>query len=142
MSKLSYKDRRTLAEEYFIVNQMTGAEIADAVGVSPQTISKWRQEDKWDDKRKKFLSSPGKVRELLYDQLELVAKGKDASIDADSLAKIYKVISGISDKTSVPVVMSVFKEFDNWMAEQDPELAVEFLDYHKQYIIYKAALEQ
>lgn len=141
MSKLSYKERRALAEEYFIVNQMTGTEIAKAVQVSEQTISKWRQEDSWDDKKKKFLSSPGKVRELLYNQLELVASGEKASIDADSLAKIYKVIAGISDNISVPVVMSVFREFDNWMAEQDPETAVSFLEWHKLFLMHKAQME-
>jgi len=142
MKKLSYKKRESLAEEYFVVNQMNGKEIAEAVEVSEQTITKWRTKGNWDDKRKKFLSSPTKVRELLYDQLELVASGEKATIDSDSLAKIYKVITGISSVTSVPVTMSVLKEFDNWMADQEPEVAVMFLDWHKKFIVYKASIEK
>ena len=141
MKKLSYKKREALAEEYFVVNQMNGKDIAEAVEVSEQTITKWRANGNWEDKRKKFLSSPTKVRELLYDQLEKIANGDKATIDADSLAKIYKVITGISSVTSVPVTMSVLKEFDNWMSDQEPEVAILFLEWHKKFIIYKASLE-
>ena len=77
----------------------------------------------------------------MVEQLEKIAKGEKATIDADALAKISKVLETVSGKISVQVVLSVFKEFDNWMASQDPEMAVKFLEWHKQFILYKASVE-
>ena len=44
----------------------------------------------------------------------------------------------LSDKDrAAAIVFSVFKEFDNWMADQDPKTAVLFTEYHKQFILFK-----
>ncbi len=104
-------------------------------------MSKWRKgkegEKSWDDKRAQMLASPHKIKEILFKELMLVAGGEKSAVDADALAKINKVIETLSDSTSVQIVFSVFKEFDNWMADQDPKTAVLFTEYHKQFILFK-----
>lgn len=125
----------------FVFEGIPCNEIAATLDVSPQSISKWKKatdtEKSWDDKRAEILSSPNKIREILMRELKVVAEGGTSLVDADALAKINKVIGDLSDKVSAQVVVSVFQEFDNWMAEQDAETAIKFTHYHKQFLHYK-----
>lgn len=146
MSKLlTNQAKKVMAERMFVEDGMTAKAIAEQLDVSEQTLSKWRKgkegEKSWDDKRAEMLASPHKIKEILLKELILVAGGEKSKIDADALAKINKVIESLSDKISVQVVFSVFKEFDNWMADQDPKTAVQFTEWHKQFLLYKINLE-
>lgn len=138
---LTNKAKKVMAEGMFIQDGMTAKAIAEMLAVSEQTISKWRNAGSWDDQRAEMLASPHKIREILMKELMKVSGGEKSVIDADALAKINKVIETLSDKISVQVVFSVFKEFDNWMADQDAKLAVEFTEWHKQFLLYKINLE-
>lgn len=142
MSKLlTNQAKKVMAERMFVEDGMTAKAIAEQLDVSEQTLSKWRKgkegEKSWDDKRAEMLASPHKIREILIRELMIVAGGEKSLVDADALAKINKVIETLSDKISAQVVFSVFKEFDNWMADQDPKTAILFTEYHKQFILYK-----
>lgn len=145
MSKLSPSQKRPLAETKYIEHGLTAKQICEDLILSAPTLSKWKKgrpgEKDWDTRRAEFLASPHKIKELLLSQLQLVAEGAETTIDADALSKISKVIEAMSDKVSTQVVMSVFMEFDNWMASQDPTTAVKFTKWHKQFILYKASIE-
>lgn len=138
---LTNQAKRVMAERMFVEDGMTSKAIAEQLDVSEQTLSKWRKgkegEKSWDDKRAEMLASPHKIREILIRELMIVAGGEKSLVDADALAKINKVIETLSDKISAQIVFSVFKEFDNWMADQDPKTAVLFTEYHKQFLLYK-----
>ena len=138
---LTNQAKKVMAERMFVEDGMTAKAIAQQLDVSEQTLSKWRKgkegEKSWDDKRAEMLASPHKIREILIRELMIVAGGEKSMVDADALAKINKVIETLSDKISTQVVFSVFKEFDNWMADQDPKTAILFTEYHKQFILYK-----
>jgi transposase-like protein len=142
---LTNQAKKVMAERMFVEDGMTAKAIAEQLDVSEQTLSKWRKgkegEKSWDDKRAEMLASPHKIKEILLKELILVAGGGTSKVDADALAKINKVIESLSDKISVQVVFSVFKEFDNWMADQDPKTAVLFTEWHKQFLLYKINLE-
>ena len=138
---LTNQAKKVMAERMFVEDGMTAKAIAEQLDVSEQTLSKWRKgkegEKSWDDKRAQMLASPHKIKEILFKELMLVVGGEKSAVDADALAKINKVIETLSDSTSVQIVFSVFKEFDNWMADQDPKTAVLFTEYHKQFILFK-----
>ena len=51
-------------------------------------------------------------------------------------------IETLSSRTYVQVIFSVFKEFDNWMADQEPRLAIEFTDWHKRFLQYRINQEE
>jgi hypothetical protein len=142
---LTNAQKRAVAERMFIEDGDTAKYIAEFLDLSEQTLSRWRKgrrgEKTWDERRSANLSAPHKIKELLVKQLELVAGGEKATIDADALAKISRVLQDVSSKTSVQVVLSVFKEFDNWLADQEPEVAIAFLKWHKKFIMYKASIE-
>ncbi len=127
------------AEHLFVEGGFTCIAISDTLRISETTLSKWRNNYTWDKKREELLASPGKIRELLLTELRNIADGNDPKINADSLSKIQKVfLSFEKQATSIPVTLSVFKAFDNWMADNDPETAVAFTDWHKKYLHYLA----
>ena len=115
-----------------------GTAIAEKIGVTETTLSKWRNLMEWDAKRDKIQSTPAKIRELLLTEMKSVSEGNKAKIDADALSKINKALSYLEGKVSLSVVISVFMEFDNWMAEVDPAEAVKLTVFHKQFINYRA----
>ncbi len=145
MSTLTNNKKRALAERLFIDDGLTAKAIAEQLDITEKTVSRWRKgrtgEKDWDYRRAEVISAPHKIKELLIKELQKVAEGKKTTVDADALAKIAKVMETISGKVSVQVVLTVFKEFDNWMADNDPELAIRFLDWHKKFILYKASQE-
>ena len=134
---LTNQAKKIMAERMYVEDGMTAKAISEQLDVSETTLSKWKKDGRWDDKRAEMLASPHKIREILIRELKVVAEGCSSIIDADALSKINKVIEGLSSSTSVQIVFSVFKEFDNWMADQDPKTAVLFTEYHKQFILYK-----
>ncbi len=145
MGKLNLKQKRELAETLFIEYGLTAKAIAEQLSITEKTVGNWRKgkrgEKDWSYRRAQNLATPHKIREILLQQLLKVANGETPDVDADALAKISKVLELQSGKTSVQVTLSVLKEFDNWMTEQDPQLSVHFLKWHKQFIIYKASIE-
>ena len=142
---LTNAQKRTIAERLIIEDGKTGEYVSDFLGVSAQSISRWRKgrkgEKSWDDRRTENLSAPHKIKELLQKQLEKVASGEKATIDADALAKISRVLQDVSGKVNTQVVISVFEEFDNWLSEIDPEEAIKITKIHRKFILHKASKE-
>lgn len=135
-----------LAERMFVEDGMNAKAIANAVGVSEQTIGRWRKgigknSEDWDSKRKKFLATPHNIKKLLANELSNLVEGKEQNLDLKAINDAIKALQSMSDETSVEVVYTVFKEFDNWMAKQDPDTAVLFLEWHKEFLLHKAQME-
>lgn len=138
---ISNKAKKLMAERMFVDEGMTCKSISEQLNISEQTLSKWRKgkegEKSWDDKRSEMLAAPHKIKEILLKELMVVAGGGNSKVDADALAKINKVIETLSDKISAQIVFSVFKECDNWIADQDPKSAIMVIEWHKQFLLHK-----
>lgn len=136
---------RALAEKMFVEEGMTAKAIAENIGVTEQTVGRWRKgvqgDISWDDKRQQYLSAPNNIKKVLMKELGDLSEGKGATIDVKAISAVTKAIELLSDKVSAQIVMAVFKEFDSWMAVQDPEVAVSFLEWHKMFLLYKAQQE-
>lgn len=128
----------SVAESLFVEQGLNCTTISMQLGVTEATLSKWRKQMDWDSKRDRVISTPAKIRELLLEEMKSVSSGNKAKIDADALSKINKALTYLDGKVSLSVVISVFMEFDNWMAEVAPGQAVDFTRYHKLFIAYRA----
>lgn len=127
------------AETLFVEGGLNAVAIAETLTISEVTLSSWRKKFAWDKKRDDYLASPGKIREMLLSEIKKIAEGQKSSIDADALSKIQKVfLSFEKQSTSIPVTMSVFKAFDNWIVENSPQMAVPFTEWHKRYLHHLA----
>jgi len=136
---------RQTAEDFYIRLCMTGKEIAELLDISEQTVSKWKKgrdgEKSWDDRKAEMQLTPTKVKEILLKEALLLAEGKDSKVDADKLSKIVSAIERLDRKINVRIIMDVFREFDNYVAEVEPKIAVEFTKYHKMFLQHRIALE-
>jgi DNA-binding Xre family transcriptional regulator len=138
MSKTPKHKLYPLSESLFVEQGLTCAEISEQTGITEATLSKWRTVMLWDTRREEVLSSPDKIRQILRDELKSVAEGNKSKIDTDALSKIAKTLQYFDGKVSLSVVVSVFKEFDNFMVGVDPAKAVEFTEYHRMFVNHRA----
>lgn len=122
------------AETLFIDNGMTCIDISARLDIPEQTLSRWRKTMEWDKRRSQLAVAPNVIRQKLTDEIKRISEGHDPSIDADALSKAAKALQYFNGTISLPVIVSVFKDFDNYMASVDPKTAVLFTRFHKQYI--------
>lgn len=132
-----------LARRMFVEDGMTAKTIATSIDVTEQTIGRWRKgigtnPVSWDEQRSQFLAAPHNIKKNLAQELTNLVAGGEATLNMAAINAAIKALQSMSDETSVETVYSVFKEFDNWMASQDPEAAVSFLEWHRLYLLHKA----
>lgn len=141
MFKKTKKEQRNIAKDLFVTTGMSCKEISETLGISEQSLVRWRREGKWDAERTMVKTSPdilkGKVREALI----AISEGKPSEVDADALLKTFKVYQHFDGRVSLGVVVSIFKEFDRWLAEVAPEKWIEIKELQKQFIQYRAELD-
>jgi hypothetical protein len=130
-----------VAETLFVEKGMTCAAISEDLKIRETTLSGWRAKMQWDTARQQFLTTPGAIRKLLLAELEFVAGGNKSRIDTDSLSKIAKTLTYFDGKIALPVIVTVFKDYDNWIAETHPHEAIKEMGYHKEYLHHLAKLE-
>lgn len=145
MAEISNDKKREIAEDMYIRLGLTGREIAENLGVTEQTVSRWKKgregEKSWDGRKTEAQLTPLKIKELLLKEAEKLAKGEESNVKADQLSKIMSAIDQLDKKINVRTVMDVFREFDNWMAEQEPATAIQFTKFHKLFLQYRISLE-
>ena len=133
MAEIGNDKKREIAEDMYIRLGLTGREIAENLGVTEQTVSRWKKgregEKSWDDRKTEAQLTPLKI------------KGEESLVKADQLSKIMAAIDQLDKKINVRTVMDVFREFDIWMSEQEPATAIQFTRWHKLFLQYRVSLE-
>lgn len=141
--KRTSRSKRKSAEEFFIENlQITQKQVAEIFGITENTISRWAKEDEWVAKRNQYHASPVKIRQLLQEELLRVAGGEEPTLNADGIRKLQLSIAQVQKAASPIVVNQILKELDNFISEQDPELAQRMLKYHKAFLRMKIENEE
>lgn len=136
------KDKLASFAEHLYINEgYTLKAIAEHLDITEKTVGKWCREGKWEDKKAIAVAAPHTIKLLLLQELKKVANGEKTNIDSDALSKISKVIESMDDKVSIQVIMTVFKEFDLWLVDEDPDLALKCVEYHKKYLLHKINLD-
>lgn len=125
--------------------------IAEKIGVSAQTITKWVNDNGWDQSRaaanitrpelvNKLLNS---INVLLEDLTDAPSPEKTAA-SADKLVKFAATIERLEKKTSVVDIIEVFMAFSKWLQYRmsfDPNVTPELLKtinhYHDLFISEK-----
>ncbi|WP_300934812.1 terminase [uncultured Muribaculum sp.] len=136
MKKAELEKKKSTARALFL-SGMEQAEIADKVGVSRVTISKWCTAEGWKETRAaKNITRPELVNKLLLtidNLITQVNEAKDPTLLGglgDKLAKLSAVIEKLDKKANVVDAIEVFTAFSKWLkfrAETDPEVTVELI---------------
>lgn len=148
MTKAEIENKRALARALFL-SGMELSEIADKVGVSRVTLSKWCAAEAWKEARAaKSITRPELVNKLLLtiDRLiEQVNASEDPALIAglgDRLAKLSAVIEKLDRKASVIDAIEVFMAFSKWLefrSASDPDVTPGLIKainkYQDKYII-------
>ncbi len=148
MKKADIEKKKSLGRALYL-SGMEQTEIADKIGVSRVTVSKWCAAEGWKEARAaRSITRPELVNKLLLtiDRLiEQVNTSDDANLIAglgDKLAKLSSVIEKLDKKANVVDAIEVFMAFSKWLehrAQADPELTPDLIKainkYQDKYIV-------
>lgn len=135
MTKSELEKKKDLARTLYM-SGMEQIEIADKVGVTRQSLSKWCREGGWKETRAaKTITRPELIRKLLLRVSDLLDKVESEPKLADSLGdQLSKLTAAIDklDKSQANVVnaIEVFMSFSRWLefrAKSDPMITPELL---------------
>ena len=127
--------------EYALLLYMQGIpqkEIADRVGVSQQTLTRWK-ENGWEERRAAKAIS---MDELIAKTLKKINELLDTeSFNADAFAKAVNQLKALKPGSAVNDDINVFMKFGDWLIGQmgvDREVTSEFLkkvtSYQDRYV--------
>lgn len=149
ITKKELEDKKDYARLLYMQGEQQKV-IAEKVGVSAQTITKWVNVGGWVEQRAaQNITRPELVNKLLRTVDKMIEAVNDSDDpDAanglgDKLAKFAATIEKLDKHTSIVDVIEVFMAFSKWLqfqAEFDeditPELFKTINKYHNQYINY------
>ena len=142
MTRKDTEKRKSLGRSLYL-SGMEQTEIADKLGVSRVTISKWCTAEGWKEARAaKTISRPELVNKLLLTidaMIENVNKSEDPTLIgalADKLSKLSATIEKLDKKANVIDAIEVFMAFNRWIQDQasfDPEITPELIKAINKY---------
>ena len=148
MTKQESEKNKSLARQLYL-SGLEMNDIADKIGVSRVTVSRWCASDGWKEARAaKNITRPELVNKLLgtiNTLIDQVEESKDPNLIAglgDKLAKLSSVIEKLDKKANVVDAIEVFMAFSKWLEYRsitDPEVTPELIKvinrYQDKYII-------
>ena len=152
MKKIELERKKQLGRSLYM-SGIELTEIADQLGVSRQSVSKWCSADGWKEARAaKNISRPELVNKLLLAIDNLIAQvnqsGDPEAIGtlADKLSKLSATIEKLDKKANVIDAIEVFMAFNRWIQNQacyDPEITPELIKainkYQNKFLMEKMA---
>lgn len=133
---------RLKAEEFFIENlEATFKDVAENFKITQKTVGNWARRYNWEEKRLDFHASPTVIKQRLQQEALNLTEGKEATFNADSIAKIMSAIDRLNKRADPIVVHRILTELDNFISKKDPAFAKECTKYHKQFLQHRIALE-
>ena len=140
--KKEIETKKTLARSLYLSGMELG-EIADQVGISRQSVSRWCADGGWKEARAaKNISRPELVNKLLLAIDNLIAQvntsGDPEAIGtlADKLSKLSATIEKLDKKANVVDAIEVFMTFNRWIqdrASYDPDITPELVKAINKY---------
>lgn len=132
-SKKEQEKNKELARLYYLQGD-THKLVAEKVGVSRVTISKWVSEGNWDAIRTaKSITRKELVAKIMKKADERLENG---DMNADEMAKLAAAVEKIDKGTNATTIIEVLTAYNNWLVGRmpvDKELTVEFLKMTNHY---------
>lgn len=142
MNRKDTEQKKNIGRALYL-SGMEQTEIAEQLGVSRVTVSKWCTSEGWKEARAaKNISRPELVNKLLLAIDNLIAQvnesGDPEAIGAlaDKLSKLSSTIEKLDKKANVIDAIEVFMAFNRWIRDQasyDPEITPELIKAINKY---------
>lgn len=134
-STLTKGQKKSIAKELYLHGDYTFEEIADKVGSTRQTVSRWAHEEGWAEIKASMTVGKEKTLKHLYAHVQtindaILARDGDERAptpkEADTIAKLSAAISKLEQESGIREYVSAGMAFLSWLRETDPKKAVEF----------------
>lgn len=143
MTKMTSEQMRRWAMSMFLNESRTQAEIAEACGVSRQTIIRWAKADKWDEHKASLtMTREGQIENLQRQIVEMnnailerePGKRFATPKEADIIAKLTVSINKLETELGIHEVVSTAQRFIAWLRPVDLELTKTFTGLFDKFI--------
>ncbi|WP_434575520.1 helix-turn-helix domain-containing protein [Riemerella anatipestifer] len=134
--ELNREDKKAVALDLFLDTDKTQKEIAEIVGVTEKTLTKWKLEGEWDKIKSASTITARNIIDNIYQKMHELSQSD--KLEADKLIKLASTIEKLSDKkVTISQIINVFKDFTTWAFGEDPELAKQINLLQKKYVNHK-----
>lgn len=134
MTTLNNSQKKQWAQTLYLRENLTQLEIAERVGVSRVTVSKWVRDGKWEEQKAGITLTRQEQVANLYRQVaeinRTIATRHEGerfpnSKEADILGKLSAAIRNMEQETGIADVISVLTAFIEWLRPLDLDKAKE-----------------
>lgn len=131
---LSTKQKKDWAKTIYLNEHLTQKEIAEKVGISAKTMSKWIQSEKWETLKTSLTITREEQLANLYRQVAAInaaIAGRDEnqrfanSRESDVINKLATAINKMEQETGLAEIVNVTKKILLWVRATDPAKAIE-----------------
>lgn len=138
MGTLSNDQKKELARELYLQGSFTFAEIAEKVGSTRQTVSRWAEAGKWEDLKVYMTVGKDMVLRGFYQQLNdiqtaILSREPDkriaSSTEADRQVKLASAIKKLENDCGITGLIDAGIRFCNYMRTVDVEEAKKIAKY-------------
>lgn len=143
MAELTIAQKKEWAAMLYLKEHLTQQEIAEKVGVSRVTISKWIKVEKWEERKVALTLTREEQISNLYRQVAAInsnilsrEEGKRFAnpSEADSLNKLASAIKKMESDVGISDIISVGMRFINFLRPVNMELAKEITRLYDVFI--------
>lgn len=128
-------DKKEIARSLYLNGNYTYEEIADKIGTTRQTVSRWVREGNWDSLKASVMITPEQIiaqinRQLLEINTAINSRQEGQRFatakEADALAKLAGAVKKLETDIGVPDCVSVAMRFLSWLRPLDLDAAKQF----------------
>ena len=123
-------DKKSIARSLFLDGNYTQEEIADKVGTTRQTVSRWIREGNWEEVKASVAITPAQIiaqwNRQIIEVNNAIAARYATPAEADALAKLAGAINKLQNDVGVSDCVSVAMRFLTWLRPLDVEAAKQF----------------
>ncbi len=140
-AQLTNQQKKDWAKLLYLQGDTDNKDIAEKVGVSRNTITRWAKDENWEMLRAAVTSTREEQIRNMYHQIAQINKSiaesdtkYATSAQADAINKLASAISKLEGDYGIADIISVSKQMLTWMRKKDAAKAVEMSEWFDEFI--------
>jgi len=140
-AQLTNQQKKDWAKLLYLQGDTDNKDIAEKVGVSRNTITRWAKDENWEMLRAAVTSTREEQIRNMYHQIAQINKSIAESdtkyatpAQADAINKLASAISKLEGDYGIADIISVSKQMLTWMRRKDAAKAVEMSEWFDEFI--------
>ena len=135
MEKTEKLDKKSIARSLYLHSGQTQEEIANKIGITRQTVSRWAKAENWDEQKASLTVTPQQIiaqwnQQILVINQRINSREPDQRFataqEADAMVKLAGAIKKMQQDTGISDCISVAMRFLSWLRPHDVDAAMQF----------------